>query len=331
MSGDLRRLAKGMAAELLEQVVEESRRQATEVVRERLTAALVEEMVAGLADLGEPRRSPRDAATASTAESRSGWYVYGITWAGVAGGVAGDKGIDGASVESLAAGPVAAVVSPVSTSGRWGVTPGGELDVGSLAPRARDHERVLEQVLERGPVLPLRFGVMYPTLDRVRRALDDNTAAIEGELRRLAGFCEWGLTVRAGPEPDPPREDLAPVRDINAGSGRNYLDRRRKERDAAEELRSTMGMAAERIHDSLLAVACDAVVLPSGGPQAGAEDRPVMRAAYLVASEGTDGFRAAAEAAMGVAPPELGLTGELTGPWPPYHFSDVCLDAMEPA
>lgn len=339
-SGDMPPLAdaaiEGIARNLLAQVIEDSRRDAAATVRARLTAALVEEMWQTLGRDAAGAERPASAAapvpaTASGAApaaadhgaevGASGWYVYGLTWDAATSGLGAERGVDDAPLECIREGRLAAVVSRVTNSRRWGLGDGGDLDMGSLAPRARAHERVLERLLDAGAVLPLRFGVMYPDDGDLRRLLQVRSTAIESELARLDGHSEWGLTVSVAPA-----AGLVAVRDIHTGGGRDYLDRRRSERDQAEQRRRQESRVRDVIHDTLLAVASDGVILGSRPTSPETGERCVLRASYLVPSTRVDEFRRAAESVLVSASGEMSLGGELTGPWPAYHFTDLRLD-----
>ncbi|HET6963159.1 MAG TPA: GvpL/GvpF family gas vesicle protein [Acidimicrobiales bacterium] len=340
----LHRIARSEAAALLAQVLEESRRDAAEILRARLTAALVEE-VGRLsegrdtaeraesvpprpAETAAPRPAPRPAETAAPrpadSEPLSGWYVYGLTWDAVARGLDLPAGVDEAPVEVVAVGDIAAVVSPMASTLPWGIGSDGEVDLDQLAPRARRHEWVLEQMLERGAVLPLRFGVLYPSLEPLRQVLTDRAAAFGDALRHLENHYEWGLTISAEGAGAPRRLNAVPAAD---SGGRDYLARRRADRIAEEERSRDTAQVAAGIHEALLELSDDARIQPTARPTGG-DGKVVLRASYLVSAASADAFQATAEQALSAAPPHLRLTGELTGPWPPYHFCDLALDGM---
>ncbi len=343
-------LIRRLAPDLLTQVIEESRRDAAASVRARLTAALVEEMWQALGEGGgegptlesgrvAPAQTRRGAPTPGKnaepsgadpgargrdgASGVHGWYVVrSCTWSGAMPDLEADRGVDDAPLECITEGRLAAVVSRIRNSRQWGVDDRGELDMEALAPKARAHERVLERLLDGGAVLPLRFGVMYTDDNQLRGLLRSRSTTIESELTRLAGHSEWGLTVDLIPA-----AGLAPVHDIHTvGGGRDYLDRRRSERDAAERRAEQEGLVRESIHESLLSVAADGVILSRRRGSSGADERCVMRASYLVDSDRVDVFRATAESVLVGASAEWSLSGELTGPWPAYHFTDLRLD-----
>lgn len=335
----VRRMAVEAAPELLEQVLEESRREAAEILKEHLRAALVEEMGRLMSGSASPVAKPVESPTVCPVESpsvspvvpilraeapaRSGWYVYGITRADQVSGLDIRSGVDGAPVELVAAGDLAAVVSPLSDTRGWDVDDSGGAALEALAPRARAHEAVLEQVMDRGAVLPLRFGVLYPDVDRLHQLLRDRAGAFRQTLQALEGHGEWGLTV-TGAVADARAGNSLEGEGAGPSDGRDYLSRRRAERQQAEARADRVAQVASEIHRRLQELSGAAVV--HRGPARRAD--AVLRASYLVPEESTEAFKQVCEQLLTDAPAELDLSGELTGPWPPYHFCDLSLDEV---
>lgn len=333
----LQRLAREESVGLLAEVVEAGRRDALEILRARFTAALVDEVQRLAESSGTAPASPPPTAEVAEAEvlaaarpevvpgERAGWYVYGLTWDSTARELHIEAGVDDAPVEIVEAGRIAAVVSPMATTDQWGVRADGEVDLELLAPRAQKHEWVLEQILERGAVLPLRFGVLYPSLEPIRHLLADRGPDFEDALTRLDDHFEWGLTVCAEQAGAPrPLTDVPPS---PPAAGRDYLARRRADREAAEAREQEMSRMAVSLHDALVELSADAIVLPATRSARG-EAKVVLRASYLVPGSRAEAFRAAAETGLSSAPTHLRLTGELTGPWPAYHFCDLTLEGV---
>lgn len=326
----LRTVARESAQDLLDEVIEDSRRRAADIMRDRLTTAMVDEMETLLGGrepgrreaLPERSEEPLTSGTRPPNRPLRGWYVYGLTWEHTARSLQIAAGVDDAPVEVLPAGSLAAVVSPVSSESQWGASGSGEIDLEQLAPRARKHEWVLEEMLEHGAVVPLRFGVLYPDLTRLEATLLDRGADLAALLRSLDGQREWGLTVTA--EDDLRGQAAAP--DVAPG-GREYLSRRREERTAAERQVEKKARAAEALHRALSGVATDAVIHRATARQ-GRQQGVVLRASYLVPMGSEDAFRGAAERELSTKGSLLQLAGELTGPWPPYHFCDVSLEEV---
>lgn len=254
----------------------------------------------------------------------AGLYLYGFTHADEAA-VTGLTGVDGAVTFTIAHGPISAVVSETRGARHgWGVGGDGEPDLEDLAPRLRQHEHVLQQALAKGGVLPVRFGTLYPTREAILDVLRSRSDAVDAALRALDGKAEWGLTVRWDPrrlqEQDPTIPAGAP--DAAAPSGRAYLDQVARDRAEAERAAEHRRQLCDVLHQAFIAAAADGVVLP---PRRGQEDEVLMRASYLVADAGREQFQETAAAQL-AAHAELDLSGDLTGPWPPYHFAQLELE-----
>lgn len=345
--GAIDRLAASMAADLLASVIEDSRRAAAELLRARLTAALVEQaedlaapVAAPTPPVGTPSPTAPAARTSAAGQGPAGWYVYGltrpspsrpVTGTGLAGtGVAG-TGVDGAAVQAFEHCGIVALVSAVPAgrgdgSPLWGLDPGGDVDLEALAPRLQAHERVLEEALARAAVLPFRFGVMYRDRDTVERVIEAHAAAVRAELDRLEGRAEWGVALhRSGRAPAPLHSPTG-----TGPAGRDYLTQRRDQRSTAARWDEEAAEVAVSLHDRLADLADEAVThRPDAGSRKGG--RCLMRASYLIRASRIGDFRRAADEMLSEAPAHLGLSGELTGPWPPYHFIDVDLGDSAPA
>src|SRR2546421_12571120 len=110
-----------------------------------------------------------------------GTYVYGIV-EGTADAPAG-TGMAGVPLQVLTADGPAALVSELS---------GEELRLGR--DEVLTHERVLEEAMSHGTVLPMRFGVVMGGPDEVReRLLGEHAAELRGQLALLDGKVELNV------------------------------------------------------------------------------------------------------------------------------------------
>jgi hypothetical protein len=158
------------------------------------------------------------------------------------------------------------------------------------------HERVLEAIMDQGPVLPVRFGTQIASDEDLVDALSERQESLLRTLERVRGRVELGVRVLSE------REDLPRHR---ATSGRDYLLSRVAAHRRAEE-------AARELHDPLSELAVVARTSERPSPPA------VMVGSYLVEEPEVEDFRRCAE--------ELGrrhadLRVVVTGPWPPYSFA----------
>jgi hypothetical protein len=191
-------------------------------------------------------------------------------------------------------------------------------DLQRLAALARAHERVLDDALQLGPVVPLRICTIYESADRVREMLERERGSLADALRRLSGTAEWGVKAYLGAGGEAPTE---PVAAASPASGTDYLVRKRDERDATDAARRAADATVELIHGRLSEHALDAVLSPAQDPALSGEEREmVLNAAYLVPDARTEEFRSLVSTLSRRHASE-GLVLELTGPWPAYHFS----------
>jgi hypothetical protein len=108
---------------------------------------------------------------------------------------------DGASALGVSVrqfGAVGAVMRMVSLDDFCG--PGSENSLGDpswVAPRAWEHEAVLESAMRWSPVFPLSFATLFAEPTGVARFIDRHRPTIEGFLRHVDGREEWGVKVCA--------------------------------------------------------------------------------------------------------------------------------------
>lgn len=159
------------------------------------------------------------------------------------------------------------------------------------------HERVVEAMLARGPVLPLRFGTRLDSEERLARELTRRRSELAHALRRVRGRVEVGVRILG--------ERSRPAGAANrADSGREYLLAR------AAELRRASEVARD-FHEPLTALADASVLRENPAPP------DVMVGAYLLPADRATDFSTRVEA-LGSRHPDMCV--HTTGPWPPYNF-----------
>ena len=114
-----------------------------------------------------------------------------------------------ADSEIVRVGDLAALVSELE--------PGELDDPHVLERRVRAHNDALLSALESGPVVPIRFGTLFPSTADVVGWLERNERELLAELDRLTDTVEWAFRVL---EPVPEPESIA------VGSAETYLERR---------------------------------------------------------------------------------------------------------
>jgi Gas vesicle synthesis protein GvpL/GvpF len=243
----------------------------------------------------------------------TGWYVYGVAEQ--------QDGLD-AIARVVSRGRLAALVAEVPLDEYGDERLRERLnDRAWLEQKARAHEDVLQAAAEIAPVVPLRFGTIYEELGDVERLLETRRPSFESVLERVRGRVELGVKAWAEPSrlaasiggAEPAREE---------SSGRAYLQRRRREQRLAADVAARSAELGEDAHRRLLAAAVDGVANRPQPPELTGRDEPmILNGAYLV-PVGDDALRAEVERLAAEHEP-LGITYEVTGPWPPHNFVET--------
>lgn len=248
-------------------------------------------------------------------------YVYAITRSPGPEDVARVAGVDGTMVRLVDAGPLTAVVSSVPEDAFDEAALRTRLEeMDTLEALARAHHAVIDAAAVQDAVLPLRLATVYRGDERVRDMLTRGAARFAEALDRLDGRCEWGVKVYAEAGPGESGTSAAPrTAPAGANPGKDYLRRRKEQRQSAEETRRATAEFAGRVDAELSTLADDVRHYRPQNPKlSGARGENVLNAAYLLDAGRTDELAEAVRALNDEVP---GTRVELTGPWAPYSFA----------
>jgi len=247
----------------------------------------------------------------STPEAAALKYVYGVV-----------RATDGPRVraEGVAGGPVALVAGD-GLAALTSDVPGMELRSGR--EELTTHARVLEEALEGGVVLPMRFGIVMESEESVRRDLlarhRDELAAqleeLEGKVElNVKGIYEEDVLMREVVESDP---EIARLREAvhDQPEDATYYERIRLGELVAEAVGARRDQDTERILARLSPLAR---AVEAGDP---VHERMAVNASFLVDQAQLEAFDQAVD--------ELGaehvgrIRFKYTGPLPPHSFVDL--------
>jgi hypothetical protein len=189
----------------------------------------------------------------------------------------------------------------------------------------RSHNRVIEAIHARQPVLPAKFGSVYARAEDIVTALRSARDTLLPQLHRLEGRDEWAVHLYA--DSAVVRDTIATVdpairrlRDEHAAArpGRAYfLEQQLRDAVTAATEQALLALA-QQAFDRLVVHAVTWQVSPVGPlPDAGAEVE-ILRASFLVSRDDADWFMEEVRGAAGIGE---GLRAECSGPWPPYSFA----------
>jgi hypothetical protein len=265
-------------------------------------------------------------------ETGSAFYVYLIGERGAVepllGGPLPEAIEEGAPLEVIDNGDLAAVSSavPLSDYGEEAL----EARIANpawTAVRAMRHERVVEHFAERASAVPLRFGTIYLSRERVRRMLDEERDSLRAVIERLRGREEWGVNLYRDRAKSlesvvtrSPRLRELTERAMRSSPGQAYLLKKKIDAMRADEAREETRRAVSEIERELASVSEAGERLRVLKDETGEQGEVAAKLAFLVARARFDEFRRAAEG-LAERNVESGLRIELTGPWPAYNFA----------
>ena len=260
-----------------------------------------------------------------------GLYVFCFVRAGGAEAAVG-RGLAGDTpLQARLHGQVAAICCEVPLQEWTGAAGEAHLkDVSWLGPRALRHEEVVEQMRRASPVLPLRFGCLFSSEERLEELLRREHERIAAFIEKTAHEEEWSLQgaldLKACEEAmfaADPR-----VARLPASSGSRYLMEQQLRKDAVRLAREWVKESEAVILQALegLVLARRPLRPASRGPGA-----PALEGFFhwaLLVPEGAE-----AELARRLEPlaePMLarGLHLSARGPWPAYNFAPHLGDGL---
>ncbi|HUH12811.1 MAG TPA: GvpL/GvpF family gas vesicle protein [Longimicrobiales bacterium] len=205
------------------------------------------------------------------------------------------RGLEGEEVRLAAAGPLSLWCSALA-----GPPP-------ATVERARRHHAVVAAAFAAGDTpLPLRYGQWVEDARALERWGQERGAALGERLAQVAGTAEFGIRVARGSARPPEAARIAST------PGKAHMERLAA-RFAAREGGEEGCLALERLRAALGDLVRDERVDPPG------ERAGLLAVAHLVPREAQDEYRARVRDVRERVPD---LRFLVTGPWPPYSFSE---------
>ncbi len=199
-------------------------------------------------------------------------------------------------------------------------------DLTWIGPRACRHEEVIMAVRNHVPVLPVRFGTVFSTLDLLAAALGRHRERIAAFLKQVTGSDEWtvkGLLDRRKAREGIVNERLNKQADALADlpPGKRYFMEQRLKSEAEKELRVRLRDLTQDVVQSLSPLTLDyAQRRLLSGDVTGDEEEMFFNGAFLVPGTSLARVQALIAELNGRFEPQ-GMRFDLSGPWPPYSFA----------
>lgn len=257
-----------------------------------------------------------------SAVTASAVYTYAVARGLDPARLEGLQGVDGAAVRLVGHEDVVAVVSTLQgMAGEVDAALRARLeDLAGLEDLARAHDAVVDALAGQGVVVPFRLATLHRDDRGVAEMLRRRHRQLRRALDRVAGRVELGVKVYAVPAAlamtaRPASDDAAP----SASPGRDYLRRRRDDRQQRERTFARAAAVARQVDRDLATLAHDVAHHRPQDPRlSGAAGENLLNASYLVDAGLVDGLVARANELDGAV---SGVAVVVTGPWAPYSFA----------
>jgi hypothetical protein len=187
-------------------------------------------------------------------------------------------------------------------------------DIEAVSRYALAHAAVIEFFFQKAPVIPLKLFTLFSRDERARTQLAGRGSTVRNLFARVRGLEEWGARITASSV----RKSPIAARKTEPASGRAYLETKKQLKDddgaPSPAVRRDVGAALAALGKLAAKVRKENFPPPGLG-------RPyVAGASFLVRAQ----RRAAWKKRVSQVAAALDRQGhrlEVSGPWPPYHFT----------
>ncbi|MYL20908.1 gas vesicle protein GvpL [Halobacillus litoralis] len=262
------------------------------------------------------------------------FYLYGVTWKEEAqeAGVTQWKGVDGSHpLFYIELGNLAAVVSFVDES-EFGeeVLKEKTNEMEWLKKKAFRHHEVLMQLNDGMTLIPMKFATIFKKEENIQHKASVYETEWETLLQQLLGTEEWNVkvynrsdllkehTASRHPEVMKRKEDIAQM-----SKGMQYLQTKKLDSFIEEMVSQEQETYARNLHRRFKEFCVDTTSKKVWNKNVtGKDEEMCWNGAYLLKKDQVEAFLEQITTAQEDGR-EAGWMIEVTGPWPPYHFSDT--------
>ncbi|MDR3601815.1 MAG: GvpL/GvpF family gas vesicle protein [Desulfosporosinus sp.] len=192
-------------------------------------------------------------------------------------------------------------------------------DMTWVGSHARRHEEILLQTMEGRTVIPLPFCTIFTNEENIKQQLAQNAKVLQEDLKRLGDHNE--MHVKLFVDRKRLLEKLQEELPYSGGqSGGGYFQKRQWEKKIEEEMERVMNDYGESFYQDLNNISAEVNLLDKAGVVGQEGQQVVFAAHYLTAKERREEWDKKLAKFDELADP-LGFILDVSGPWPPYHFS----------
>lgn len=248
-------------------------------------------------------------------------YCYGVIEWELSLGI---KGMENGKIDLIPFQDIKAVVSYVSEENfSQEVIDKNIKNMGWLTEQAQLHEKVIEAVMEKTTIIPLKFCTLFKTQDNLNEMLNEKYADLKYNLKHLKDKVEMGIKVYFELEPLKQKllEKSSRMKDLNEeikqkSPGAAYFAQQKMELLIKEEIRQELAQNKKEIFDEIKTLAEEAKQNELLNKKVTGKEM-LLNAVFLMKKEEMEKFKEEAEKVKSRYPL---LNFEIWGPFPAYNF-----------
>jgi len=201
---------------------------------------------------------------------------------------------------------------------------------------ARQHEKIIEEIMKDTTVLPFKFGTVFQSEENVEKLLNEHNTEFKRIIEDLDGKEEWGLKIYCDIEKlketllEEDEELLKIEREINSSSpGKTFFLKKKKEKLLNAVVNKKLNEYGQDCFERLSQKSLQTQInnlLPI--EVTGRKDDMIFNAAFLIDKTKVAEFIQVVDI-FKTWYKHKGLEFDCTGPWPPYNFCRLSKEELQ--
>ncbi len=204
-----------------------------------------------------------------------------------------------------------------------------------VAKRVREHECVVEEVMQKQAILPVKFLTLFKSQKSLLEGLNPHLTELDNYLEDMKDKQEWALKVYCNKSQSLKhllKTETLPEKMLHkklSTPGAQYLQTKRIEESAKERLESNLCGFIQEVCEALTPFSVERVILKVHDKKITQRiEDMLLNGAFLVTKRMLKAFKGKVKDLKENYRP-WGFLFELTGPWPPYNFCPNLVESTQ--
>ena len=203
-------------------------------------------------------------------------------------------------------------------------------DLAWIETHARDHIRIIVEVMKSSTVIPFKFGTIFINDERLGNFINDYSVSLIENLQHLKGKEEWSVKIycdrtKLNAQIGAISQDVRNLEEEIKSSmpGKAFILKRKKVDLVEKEVQHAIGYYGQNCYDQLAILSATTHInnlLPREVTER--TDDMILNASFFVPAEKVSDFLTIIDQSQEKYK-EVGFDIEAAGPWPPFSFISI--------